>query len=234
MSIEMRWLIEFRTQTSQDSISLKIRCKGSAKVRGVKGTKGYSQEAGQLFSRYDTVTFEAFHGPLRHLFPQQPSVILDVGAGTGRDAGYLAELGHNVVAVEPTDELRIPASQRYRKVEWIDDALPKLDVLHDRAGQFDLIMMTAVWMHLDEYERPAAMNNVAKLLKPKGLLMMSLRHGPQPKGRLMFDVSAADTVSLARNEEFKVIFETHTPSTGQLNARAGVTWSKLAFRKSIG
>jgi len=203
-------------------------------VRGVKGAKGYSEEAGQLFSRYDTVTFEAVHGSVRHLFPQELSIILDIGAGTGRDAAYLANIGHNVVAVEPTDELRIPASQRYTQVEWIDDALPKLDKLYDRAGQFDLIMMTAVWMHLDVYERPTAMNIVAKLLKPKGLLIMSLRHGPHPSGRRMFNVSASDTVSLAEDEGLKAIFETVRPSTGQLNAGAGVTWSKLAFRIATG
>ena len=40
------------------------------------------------------------------LIPATPSRVLDVGAGTGRDAAALAALGHSVVAVEPTPELR--------------------------------------------------------------------------------------------------------------------------------
>jgi protein-L-isoaspartate O-methyltransferase len=36
--------------------------------------------------------------------------VLDIGSGTGRDAAGLAAMGHSVVAVEPTAELRIGAA----------------------------------------------------------------------------------------------------------------------------
>ena len=41
-----------------------------------------------------------------NLLPRPPGRALDVGAGTGRDAAWLARLGFQVVAVEPSGVLR--------------------------------------------------------------------------------------------------------------------------------
>ena len=60
-------------------------------------------------------------------------------------------------------------------------------------------MLTAVWMHLDEDERAAGMASLAGLLAPGGQILMTLRHGPVPPGRRMFDVSAAEIALAARH-----------------------------------
>jgi len=111
-------------------------------------------------------------------------------------AASFAELGHSVVAVEPTDELRIPAMARHpsSSIEWLDDALPDLNSLLARAETFDLVMLSAVWMHLDASQRRHAMPRVASLIRTGGMMIMSLRHGPVPQGRRMFEVSADETI----------------------------------------
>jgi 2-polyprenyl-3-methyl-5-hydroxy-6-metoxy-1,4-benzoquinol methylase len=59
-----------------------------------------------------------------------------------------------------------------------------------RREQFDVVMLTAVWMHLDEVQRGTAMPNVAALVHNGGIVIMPLRHGPIPPGRRTFEVSA--------------------------------------------
>jgi len=81
------------------------------------GTEGYGETADALAKHYESVSFADVHREILHLIPATPSRALDVGAGTGRDAAALAALGHAVVAVEPTPELRahgqrLPAQQR--------------------------------------------------------------------------------------------------------------------------
>ena len=68
------------------------------------------------------------HGPVLHLLPTVPSDVLDIGAGTGRDAAALAGMGHRVVAVEPTVALRDRAALLHPspRIEWIEDYLPRL------------------------------------------------------------------------------------------------------------
>ncbi|MFD7859817.1 class I SAM-dependent methyltransferase [Streptomyces microflavus] len=95
--------------------------------------------------------------------------MLDIGAGTGRDAAALAALGHSVVAVGPTAELRGHGQRIHAgsAVEWVDDALPALS-LHQCSGRFAAVFATAVWMHLDAEERGLAMARIAALLMPGG------------------------------------------------------------------
>ena len=53
-------------------------------------------------------------------------------------------------------------------------------------------------MHLDELQRRQAMPNVAALVRNGGVMIMSLRHGPVPPGRRMFEVSTEETIALAQ------------------------------------
>lgn len=200
---------------------------------GIAGTAGYAQEAEALILQYEGISFDAVHADLLEVIPRTPSVVLDIGSGTGRDAAHLALLGHRVVAVEPTDELRLAASRLHPSpsIEWIDDALPELRRVVARAEAFDLVMLTAVWMHLDGLQRQRAMPVVASLVRPGGVLTMSLRHGPVPAGRQMFDVSAEETVALALTEGLDAVVNVERGSLQEPNKSAGVSWTCLAFRK---
>ncbi len=197
----------------------------------INGTQGYAQEAPTLLKRYESRSFRDKHRPVLHLIPDSPCSVLDIGSGTGADAGHLAGLGHHVVAVEPTDELRVPGMALHpsERIEWVKDGLPDLNVMQQRGQQFDMVMMTAVWMHLDKDERTQAMPNVASLICTNGLLIMSLRHGPVPPGRRMFEVSAEETIQLAEPFGLRPVLNVRTESIQPENHRAGVMWSRLAF-----
>ncbi len=59
----------------------------------------YEHNASTVASRYESVTFEQVHDWLASVLPDRPGLVLDVGAGTGRDAAWLAAHGHEVLAV---------------------------------------------------------------------------------------------------------------------------------------
>ncbi len=197
------------------------------------GTEGYAQEAPQLLQRYEAFPFEEAHKRVTNLIPQDPGCVLDIGAGTGRDAAYLADNGHHVTAVEPTDELREGGRKLHPSplIEWVADGLPCLTSIANRKDRYELVMMTAVWMHLNEAERAQAMPVVATLLKPGCHLILSLRHGPVPEGRRMFAVTADETIQLAAAERLRPILNIHTEALQEPNRSAGVTWTRLAFLK---
>jgi ubiquinone/menaquinone biosynthesis C-methylase UbiE len=44
--------------------------------------------------RYESISFADHHRLVMHLIPTAPSRVLDIGAGTGRDAAGFAALGH--------------------------------------------------------------------------------------------------------------------------------------------
>jgi SAM-dependent methyltransferase len=206
---------------------------GSLMLSRISGTEGYAEDAKFLVERWRNLSFEDRHKIVFDLLPSARSRILDIGSGIGIDAAAFAAMGHQVVAVEPTKELRIAGIELHREyvVEWLDDSLPELSVLRVRNETFDVIMLTAVWMHLDEEQRCKAMPIVASLLSVTGILIMSLRHGPVPCGRRMFEVTAAETVQLAAQQGLQPVLNVQTQSVSIENRVAGVSWTRLAFRR---
>ncbi|MEJ6403114.1 class I SAM-dependent methyltransferase [Yoonia sp. 2307UL14-13] len=86
--------------------------------------------------------------------------ILDMGAGSGRDAAWLAQLGQDVTAVEPSGAMRRLAQHLHpaTKIRWLPDELPKLAQVG--SGIFDLIVLTAVWMHVRPEDQVAALQRL--------------------------------------------------------------------------
>jgi protein-L-isoaspartate O-methyltransferase len=197
----------------------------------VSGTEGYADEAEALVEQYESISFAEVQRDVLHLIPREPCRVLEIGSGTGRDAAGFAALGHSVLAVEPTEALRTRAMALHPSplIEWVDDSLPDLSTLVTRGETFDVAMLTAVWMHLDEAQRRRAMPNVASLVRPGGVMIMSLRHGPVPRGRRMFTVSAEETTALTEAEGMRLVSKLEKPD-GALK-RPGVSWVRLAFER---
>ncbi|HJU71348.1 MAG TPA: methyltransferase domain-containing protein [Paucimonas sp.] len=201
----------------------------------IPGTEGYIEDAELLIPRYESVSFLDKYKAVAHLFPKKQSKILDIGAGTGVDAAWLAAKGHCVLAVEPTSPFRHAAASLHpsNRIEWLDDSLPHLHKTRTRRESFDLVLVTAVWMHLSAQERQQAMSNIANLLKPSAFLVISLRHGLAPSNRRVFDVSAEETIELAqKNGLLKKLYQ-RTESVQSINRQAEVTWSWIAFQNQL-
>jgi SAM-dependent methyltransferase len=197
----------------------------------IAGTEGYAEDADSLIERYESVSFAKKYESVLHLIPDRPGDVLDIGAGTGVDAAWLAAVGYRVVAVEPTDRLRQAAQALHPSplIDWVADSLPGLRTLASRAQSFDLVLMSAVWAHLNQREHQEAMPNVAAMLRSDGVLLMSLRHGPAPANRRVFPVSAEATIQLAEREGLRSILNVEVGSILPINRQAGVTWTWLAF-----
>ncbi|KOT93873.1 SAM-dependent methyltransferase [Streptomyces sp. NRRL F-5755] len=183
-----------------------------------------------MADRYESLAFETVHRGFLPLLPPSPARIADIGAGTGRDAAALAARGHTVLAVEPVPELRALARSLHPSpsIHWLSDALPDLPRLDGEAGRLDAILLSAVWMHLPEPSRPPAMRRLHDLLAPGGRLFLTLRHGPPPEDRQMYDIPAHETVALAAQHGLRPL--QHAKDIDHL-ARDHVHWSTLTFEK---
>ena len=71
----------------------------------------YEANAASVVPRYEAIDPAYLHGWFRDLLPDAPGAVLDVEAGSGRDAAWLASLGHEMVAVEPSAAMRAEAAR---------------------------------------------------------------------------------------------------------------------------
>ncbi|MFT2091109.1 methyltransferase domain-containing protein [Paraglaciecola sp. 2405UD69-4] len=177
----------------------------------------YNKRAKDVSEQYLSLTFEEVHNSWIHQLPailDKPNLaILDVGAGAGRDVKRIAELvAENqpqgsiaqVYGVEPSHALLQVGQQttKGQNVHWLQDSLPSLDKTTKLELSFDLILLSAVWMHVPPSQRSRALRKLTNLLKPGGKIVISLKFGMTPKEqqeRSMFAVSVEEVEHLAQN-----------------------------------
>lgn len=183
--------------------------------------------------QYDALPASDVHADCSRLLIQlTPGQALDVGAGSGRDALWLARQGWRVTAVEPAAGLRRLGQQTTASlVEWVDAQLPALAALPLPEQGFDLILLSAVWMHLRPEQRPAAFQRLHECLSPEGVMIITLRFGPSDPDRPMYAVSVEELKNFA--EQYALELEELSQGfTNDFMQRSDVHWKTLCLRRA--
>lgn len=194
----------------------------------------YNQQAEKLADLYNTMSSPAVLPGLEPLLPECDGTTrmnaLDIGCGTGRDAVWLAEKGFNVVAFDAAaDMIRVAEDRKsHPAVQYMVDTLPHMRDVMALDREFNVMVMSAVWMHLSPEARKTTMRAMWDMAAPGALVYMSLRHGPSPDDRPMYKVSAGEVKRLAANVGFKTtILGDDTDRQG----RQGVWWDYMTLRR---
>ncbi|WP_163133174.1 class I SAM-dependent methyltransferase [Agarivorans sp. Alg241-V36] len=187
----------------------------------------YRQNASELAKQYNALDFESVHESWKLYWPQSGANVLDIGAGSGRDAKWMNEQGCEVIAVEPSDALRqIGQKVTGPEVTWLKDSLPALKSAHSLGIRFDLILVSAVWMHLAPSIRVRSFRKLSNLLSPNGKLVISLRHGEFTDGRQSYLVSVEEVEKLSKDHALQVQLVSNSEDNLQ---RTEVTWQTVVL-----
>lgn len=187
----------------------------------------YHQGAALFAAQYDALSFEQVHSCWKQFWPEQ-QLVLDIGAGSGRDALWLAQQGCQVIAVEPAaDLLRLGQLKTAEKVQWLHDSLPELKACYQLNLQFNIILLSAVWMHILPSERERAFRKITNLLAPGSRFVLSLRFGNFCDERTAYPVGVDEIAALAR--QFGLLLRFVSEITADAGGRAGVEWQTLVL-----
>lgn len=188
---------------------------------------------GSFVERSEAVSTEKLLEPFVDIFPPPPARIIDIAAGTGRDAAWLSQRGYEVTAVEPVAELRDIGMSLHAtdRIDWRDGTLPDLSISPALAHGFDIALLSAVWQHLDDRDRARSMPRIAALTVIGGLVLISLRQGPSTPSPTLHAASVQATIDLAGANGLRVEREARIDSMQAADRAAGVYWMWLAFRR---
>lgn len=154
--------------------------------------RGYELSAQfyDLFDRKPNINFYYFYA-------SQAGESLDIGAGTGRIAVPLAELGCRLVCVEPSEAMR---TQLQQKLDQQPALLERISIVPTDADSFKLnktfplAMMSGSFRHfLTDDERLRVLANISNHLKPGGTLVFDVSLGMMkdtplsPAGEVQFE-----------------------------------------------
>ena len=182
----------------------------------------------QQVASYESIDPGQVNAWLEPYIPQEPASILDVGAGSGRDAAWLASKGHQVIAVEPSCGMRKEAEQFHSGSPFtlVADRLPDIKNTSRSGMSFDLILLNAVWMFIPETERKRSFRKLIALLKPRGVIAISFRT-PCERRRGMYPVSVSEIEGLAQGHGAYIV---STEEVSDSLGRPGVRWHQIIIR----
>ena len=195
--------------------------------------EGYAAVSDQWIERSEAIPAERMLQPVLDLLPRPPDRAVDIGAGSGRDAAWLAAQGNRVTAIEPVARLRCAGIERHGAlpIEWLDDRLPELTAV-PAGSKFDLLLVNGVWQHLDASQQRTAMRRLAELAHAGATLVVSLRHGPGAATRPVHEIDTPGTIRNAQDAGFELVRERRAESWQDANKVAGVYWTWLALRRT--
>jgi SAM-dependent methyltransferase len=188
----------------------------------------YDAHAAEVVPAYEALPPISRQDWLADLIPTVPGLVIDIGAGSGRDAASFAALGHEVLAVEPSKEMA-NAGQRLHetpRIRWLVDELPGLDRVSRLGLAADIVLLNGVWQHVAPVERRRAFRKLVGLLKSGGLLIVSLRHGADD-GRGMHPVSLLEIEQLGRAQGMQTV---RVVTLSDPLGRPDVEWVNVVLR----
>lgn len=192
----------------------------------------YDAQSEKLSAQYQSVqSGDVLAGLVTRLKRQRA---LDIACGNGRDAKFLAGQGFVVDAVDGAPGM-IREAQKLNaddNVTYAVDLMPELHHIRERVRRsgekYDLIVMSAAWMHLDAPSRAIMFRTLCDLAKPGAVMFITLRHGPAPADRPMYAVSAGELRDMAA--DFLVHFEHITDGKADRLGRGDVWWDSVSLR----
>ncbi|WP_261833278.1 class I SAM-dependent methyltransferase [Vibrio ishigakensis] len=188
----------------------------------------YDKFALKFYEQYTSTTFSEVHKSWKSFWPLEGDTVLDVGAGIGRDALRMSELGADVYAVEPSKEmLKLGKKHTGDKVTWLSDCLPSLAKVINLGVRFDVILLSGVWMHIPSSYRERAFRKLSNLLAPNGKLVISLRYGDFSDNRISYGVSETEIDQLAKHNALLKVFSSEVQS--DTLSREDVRWQTIVL-----
>ncbi|WP_255509326.1 bifunctional 2-polyprenyl-6-hydroxyphenol methylase/3-demethylubiquinol 3-O-methyltransferase UbiG [Hahella sp. KA22] len=190
-------------------------------MKQLSSTDFYNLNSEQLFHQYQSLSFEQVHAAWLDYLPATPGRALDVGAGSGRDAGWLANNGWSVTAIEPSDKLLAKAIARHSEsqIQWLSDTLPDLERLQE-SNSYHLILVSAVWMHLTPAQQTQSLQRLRRLQAPDGVIVITWRNLADEQERRFYPI------------EMKNFKNAQIYSTTDIGLRANVEWTTAVLRNT--
>jgi ubiquinone/menaquinone biosynthesis C-methylase UbiE len=130
---------------------------------------------------------------LEYLQKDNGKVILDLGSGPGINAAYIYSKNFQVVGIDLSEKMVEYAKSKYPQIEFRLGDMTKLSFPSNR---FDGILASYSLIHLTKDSIPCVMAKLSEILKPGGIMYISIQSGESTQGYYSHPLIPSDQVFL--------------------------------------
>jgi len=168
----------------------------------------FDHEADDYFRRHRTPSED-----LTELLPflRPGSRVLDLGCGPGTEAGHLASLGHQVLAIDAAPAMLAIARRQHPRVEFRQGDMRALDL---PPGSFDVVSALYSLIFLGSAEFDEVLRRIRRWLAPEGLLFVVAQGGApaEPGVAALFRLMPMEELAARlRSAGFEVVRSSERP-----------------------
>ncbi len=179
----------------------------------------YNNNAQIFFDETIDVDLSDLYDEFLPLLPKK-AILLDAGCGSGRDALVFKERGYSVDAFDISPAMVKLASEYLNQ----DVAVNSFQAFND-IDKYDGIWCCASLIHVAKNDLTAVFNNLARALKPQGVVYVSFKYGDgerEHNGREFTDLNEQVIEEIMKNTDLFILKSWQ--STDQRPERATETW----------
>lgn len=195
----------------------------------------YDSHSTDFISRYQTIKPGRMY-ELMAVFFKRGGTTLDIGCASGRDLAYMKGSGYEVEGLDAVASFVEHCQKNLTDIPIYYDALPELKTVDDE--RFDNVLLSAVLMHVPEKDIMTAAQNILRITKPGGRILISIRNfreseviseeGREKDGRLFTHIPADRLIHLFEELGSKTMFQ----EDQEEGRREDVIWHNFVFEKN--
>lgn len=183
----------------------------------------YDQKATSIAARHHQNKPNQVHDHILTYF-HTGELTADVGCGSGRDTEWLHHQGFPTIGYDGSEGMLAEARQLYPEGDFRTALLPNLATIPD--ASYLNVLCNAVLMHFDKSETPLVLQNLARIMRPTGRLIVSFRGSQdieerEADGRLYTRIQLDEMTSWMEAADLKVLVAETLPDP----VRTGGEWS---------
>ncbi len=195
----------------------------------------YDNNAKHLSQQYESAKVDNIHSLLLNTFPSK-SYLLEIGCGSGRDAGFMYQNGYDVLAIDGSREMISEAKRCHPELADRLEVIKIPDELHFEPFSFNGVYSIATLMHLDKSAIDQTIEKISMILKAGSKFFFSVSiqrddvddQGKDEKGRYFTTMSELEWVKCCEKYGLKLEY---SEIIGDGLDRDGIVWLTCVVRK---
>jgi SAM-dependent methyltransferase len=196
----------------------------------------YDRNAHACGAKYESADMSHLdHLLLRHL-PERGARVLELGCGSGREAAFLLQSGHEIFGIDASAEMIGEALRRHPELagRLSCEAVPLPEGSRLLSESFDMVLAIALFMHVPDSDLFETILQLKRLLLPLGLVFLSVSAGrpgvdanSRSSGERLFRERPAEELQLLFERlGFRLAARYQTPDAFE----RGMLWHSLVFQ----